>query len=309
MADSEKKLEPGSTIQGGSVKLLSRLGLGGFGEVFLARTASGLKAIKVVDTSVWSQAEYQVFNTMLMSEASFLSTLDHPALPKSGGFFAEGHRYFLVMDWVQGQTLEQYVEQNGALDLDELFGLVGVLTNVLSYLHRECRGAVVFGDLKPANVLRTGPQKYRLVDLGLVSRKGTKMSRKFAVFSPHFSAPEQARGVPSHPAQDIFSLGATVYYALSATEPEVGFSAQDLQKVMRRSLGATTPNWGEASMHCLKKLLTLLLGAMDPDPDGRPRSISAIHDAWVRTRQARERERVEMPNQMDDIVRLLYKDK
>ena len=80
---------PGSTIRNGQIKLLSRLGLGGFGEVFLAQTQDGLRAVKVVDTSSWSKSEYQVFNTMLMNEASFLRTLDHPALPKAHGFFAE----------------------------------------------------------------------------------------------------------------------------------------------------------------------------------------------------------------------------
>ena len=94
---------PGSTIRNGEIKLLSLLGLGGFGEVFLAQTQDGLKAVKVVDTSAWSKSEYQVFNTMLMNEASFLRTLKHTALPRSSGFFAEGSRYFLIMDWSRGK--------------------------------------------------------------------------------------------------------------------------------------------------------------------------------------------------------------
>ena len=310
MARTPEKLKPGDLLKNGEITLLSRLGLGGFGEVFLARTPVGLKAVKVVDTAVWSEKEYQVFNAMLMAEASFLSTLDHPALPKSAGFFAEGKRYFLVMDWVQGQTLESFVEREGPLDLDELLSLVGVLIGVLGYLHRKCEGVVVFGDLKPANIPRTGPGLYRLVDLGLVSRQGTKMSQRYAVFSPKFSAPERARGKASHPSQDIFSLGATCYFALTGREPRTGSSDKELEASMRQRLDQAGQIWGEASVHCLKKLLTLFLGALDPDPHGRPGNVLAFQEAWSRVKEVRERETREVTaGKMDDLMRFLYRKK
>ena len=301
---------PGSTVRNGEIKLLSRLGLGGFGEVFLAQTAQGLKAVKVVETSTWKENEYRVFNTMLMNEASFLSTLQHPGLPRSAGFFAEGSRYFLVMDWFKGHTLEQHVERCGPLDFDELFGLIGDLVEVLDYLHRRCEGVVVFGDLKPANILRTAPATFGLVDLGLVSRQGTKFSSKIAVFSPSFSAPERARGGESHLLHDIFSLGSTVFFALSGKEPTLGMGEKEKERILRGRFVQGSHDWGKESLHCLKKLMVLVLAAMDRDPDGRPRSILPFKELWQRTKETRLKEmQGRKDGSVDEIVRLLYEKK
>ena len=304
------ELAPGSLVRNGEIKLLSRLGLGGFGEVFLAQTQSGLKAIKVINTALWSESEYEVFNAMHMSEASFLSTLDHPTLPKFVDFFAEKSRYFLDMDWVKGQNLEEFVQNEGPLELDDLFGLLGVLTEFLAYLHRRCEGVVVFGDLKPANILRLKLGKYKLVDLGLVTKKGAKLSTKIAVFSPNYSAPERARCKASDPLQDIYSFGATIFFALTGEEPRPEFRAAELQEKIRRGLKGMDHEWGDASIHCLKKLLTLVLGAMDPDPDRRPNQIRTFEIAWQRVKDVRDKELAALPSQeTDDIVKLLYRDK
>lgn len=304
------ELGPGSLVRNGEIKLLSRLGLGGFGEVFLAQTQSGLRAVKVVNTALWSESEYEVFNAMHMSEASFLSTLDHPALPKFADFFAEKSRYFLVMDWVKGQNLEEFVQNEGPLELDDLFGLLGVLTEFLAYLHRRCEGVVVFGDLKPANILRVQSGEYKLVDLGLVTKKGAKLSTKIAVFSPNYSAPERARCKASDPIQDIYSFGATTFFALTGEEPRREYRASELQERIRRGLKRMDCDWGDASMHCLQKLLTLVLAAMDPDPDRRPDKVRTFEIAWQRTKEVRDKELAAQPSQnTDDIVKLLYRDK
>ena len=298
---------PGSIIRNGEIKLLSRLGVGGFGEVFLAQTKDGLKAVKIVDTSGWSKSEYQVFNTMLMNEASFMRTLEHKTLPRSYGFFAEGSRYFLIMDWIQGHTLEEEVERNGPLGLDELLALSGTLIEVLVYLHRRCVGVVVFGDLKPANVLKTGAGKYRLVDLGLVSKEGTLFSKQIAVFSPKYGAPERARGGASNPLHDIFSLGATLFYALTGEDPVSGLSDGQRQRLISKRLSGGKKTWGEASLHTMAQLLTLALAALDSEPEGRPASIEVFRQAWERCRRVRSDEvKSQESGSVDQIVRLLY---
>ena len=296
---------PGSTIRNGEIKLLSRLGLGGFGEVFLAQTQSGLKAVKVVDTSDWSKNEYQVFNTMLMNEASFLRTLDHPALPKAHGFFAEGKRYFIVMDWFKGQNLEQFVEREGPLSHDELFGLTGALIKLLGYLHLECEGVVVFGDLKPANVVRTGVGMYRLVDLGLVSQKGTKFSREIAVFSPKYGAPERGKGGAAEPIHDIYSLGATVHFGMTGKVPPNDLTDEQKARLVARTLNQELTDWSGESLRALADLLSLSLAAVDQDPKARPPGIRVFLKSWERCRQAREQD-TRNKGTVDDIVRHLY---
>ena len=300
---------PGSTIRNGEIKLLSLLGLGGFGKVFLAQTGEGLKAVKVVETSSWSKSEYQVFNTMLMNEASYLRTLKHPALPGSSGFFAEGSRYFIVMDWVQGKTLEQYVSREGTLPLDELFGLTGALIDLLRYLHTECEGVVVFGDLKPANVLRTAPCIYRLVDLGLVSQKGTKFSKEIAVFSPKYGAPERGQGGAADPIHDIYSLGATVYYAMTGKEPLPDLTDDQRTRLVARALKQES-DWDRDSQLAMAELLSLSLAALDSDPQARPPHIGVFKKCWEECREVREKDvGRRVGGSADDIVRKLYKKK
>lgn len=263
-------------IAGGRYRLISVLGLGGFGEVYLAEGPQGLVAIKVVDTAGWSQREYKVFNALLVNEASFLSTLSHPALPKLRELFAEATRYFLVMDWVSGQTLEEAVLCHGPFSFEEAFRLLDQLLSALEYLHNECSPSVIFGDLKPANILRTQDGQFRLVDLGLVTREGSSLTGDFAVYSPPFSAPERAQGQPSSKRHDVFSLAATVLFVLTARRPGV----EQTQAILRTRL-AKEP-FPEMARHRAEQLLMVLLACFESDPAARPPNLRALRSSWRR---------------------------
>lgn len=273
-------LSAGQQVGEGRYTLHSTLGLGGFGEVFLAAGADGPVAIKVVDTALWSEREYRVFNALMVSEASFLSTLEHPALPRLREFFAESSRYFLVMDWVAGPTVEELVRTSGPLSLKEGLKLFESLLEALEYLHETCYPAVIFGDLKPANVVRdplTGA--YRLVDLGLVTREGVGLTGDFAVYSPPFSAPERARGQSSARSHDIFSLSATVLHALLG---EGGL--ERAESGLRTVFEGQTLCRGELAVQRLSQFLTLMLSGLHPDPAGRPGSLRPLRetlDRWL----------------------------
>jgi serine/threonine protein kinase len=310
--NSPRQIGPGTQARGGQLKFLSLLGEGGFGQVFLAETAQGLRAVKVVDTSVWSKREYEVFNAMLMAEASFLGTLQHPVLPEFSQLIAEGNRYFLVMEWVRGQNLEDYVKQQGVLGLEDFFLLLGSLIQVLHYFHRECEGGVVFGDLKPANVLRAGLGEYRLVDLGLASKKGHRMGGRFSIFSPAFSAPEFIVGALSHPAQDLYSLGATMMFALSGEEQRRGWSGRRAADLSRRWLSFRKGDWkgSRDSLQRFEELLDLVLACLEHDPGWRPASIRLLKDRWEAV--ARDLASEEQPSnagRAEDIMARLYESK
>lgn len=308
-------LKPGDCVGEGRYKLISSIGLGGFGEVFLAEgpeaptgqrqagREGALLAVKVVETACWSEREYQVFNALMVSEASFLSTLDHPSLPKLRAFFAESSRYFLVMDWVSGKTLEELVKSQGRLGLEDGLSLLGALLEALEYLHDECQPAVVFGDLKPANVLRTFEGTYRLVDLGLATREGARLTGGFAVYSPPFSAPERASGQASAVSHDIYSLSATVVYALTGALPPGG-AESNLRKVYDRQ----TLVEGKLCVQRLGKLMTLLLAGLHPDPRARPRTLAPLREAVDRWLDVYEQERREHRDRRSptEILRGLY---
>lgn len=287
-------------IGDGRYRLLSTLGLGGFGEVFLAEGPQGLVAVKAVDTAGWSPREYQVFNALMVNEASFLSTLSHPALPKLREFFAEATRYFLVMDWVSGQTLEEAVLCDGKFSFEEAFRLLDQLLSALEYLHDRCLPPVVFGDLKPANVLRTREGRYRLVDLGLVTREGSRLTGDFAVYSPPYSAPERATGQPSAKRHDVYSLAATVLYVLTARPPKLQESEVLIRSRMSRETG------DERQRHRAEQLLMVLFACLEEDPAARPGTLRPLRSAWRRWSSF---ELSEQPPEPDEILRGLYGDR
>lgn len=283
-------------IGGGRYRLLSTLGLGGFGEVFLAEGPQGLVAVKAVETAGWSRREYKVFNALLVSEASFLSTLSHPALPKLREFFAESTRYFLVMDWVSGQTLEEAVLCHGAFSFEEAFRLLDQLLGALEYLHDECSPSVIFGDLKPANVLRTKDGQFRLVDLGLVTREGSSLTGDFAVYSPPYSAPERAKGQPGSKRHDVYSLAATLLFVLTGHPPGV----EQAQVTLRARLAKEV--FDETRRHRAEQLLTVLIACLESEAAARPANLLPLRSSWKRWSDSRPRQ----SEAGGDILRGLY---
>lgn len=277
---SEQKFRPGQYVRDGSYRLLSSLGIGGFAEVFLTESPQGLVAVKVVDTSSWSEREYRVFNALMVSEASFLSTLQHPALPKLRAFFAEGSCYFLVMDWVRGQTLEELVREEGALSLEQGLVLLEQSLDLFGYLHDDCRPGIVFGDFKPANLLRTYKGKYRLVDLGLASREGACLTREFAVYSPPYSAPERAKGEASSKQHDVYSLSATMVYALTGKPP-----LRQAEVSLRRFFERLRTQLEPSAAKSLGQLLTLLLAGLHPEPGSRLACLAPLREVLERYRR------------------------
>lgn len=288
-------------IGGDRYRLLSTLGLGGFGEVFLAEGPGGLVAVKAVDTAGWNEREYRVFNALMVSEAAFLSTLSHPALPKLREFFAEGSRYYVVMDWVSGQTLEEAVLCHGRFSLGEAFRMLDQLLKAFEYLHDECRPAVIFGDLKPANVLRTREGDYRLVDLGLVTREGNRLTGDFAVYSPPYSAPERAQGQPSSKRHDVYSLAATVVYVLTARSPQ----GRDVEAHLRTAYSHYEASPGKR--HRAEQVLTVLLSCLQEEPMARPSGLRPLRSALERWASSKESEALEQPE--GEILRGLYQRK
>ncbi len=153
-------------------------------------------------------------------EAQLLRELNHPSLPRIYAHFSEGGNWYLVMDFIQGETLEDYLaRQGGRLPLKEVFALGIQLCKVLEYLHTR-QPPVIFRDLKPANVMLTPDQRVYLIDFG-IARHFTpgKQHDTIAFGSPGYAAPEQYGKAQTSPRSDLFSLGALLHQLLTGTDP------------------------------------------------------------------------------------------
>ena len=190
------------------------------GSVYLAQDTRLPRqwALKELILNSQEAAEIAEAEAAFVAEAQILSHLNHPSLPRVVDFFQENGRHYLVMDYVEGTTLEHQLEK-GPLGVGEALKLAVQIAETLEYLHGQPQ-PVIFRDLKPANIIITGSGKPMLVDFGIarVFRHGAGSDTR-ALGTPGYAAPEQyGRGQSDH-RTDLYALGATLHHALSGSDP------------------------------------------------------------------------------------------
>lgn len=140
-------------------------------------------------------------------EAGLLRLLEHPFLPKMIDYTERGEYCYIIMEYIRGKSLEQYLQEGHVFSLEEILHTGDVILQVLEYLHSR-KPAVYYGDLKPANLMLTAQKRLYLVDFGSAvfsysaSYKETKGTRGYA-------APEQMQG-EINAASDFYALGKTL---------------------------------------------------------------------------------------------------
>jgi len=204
--------------------IMSKVGAGGFGSVYKAtdrQSGDRLVAIKEVRlVGLQPQAMIEA-TSAFQREVSVLSHLDHPHLPRLFEHFQTPGHWYLVMDFIAGETLEEYQSKapNRRLLLSEVLNIGIQLCTVLHYLHSQ-QPAIVFRDLKPANIMRTSTGQLYLIDFGIARYfKPGQAKDTVALGSPGYAAPEQYGRVQTTPRADIYSLGAVLHQLLTTRDP------------------------------------------------------------------------------------------
>lgn len=200
--------------------ILERVGTGGMGAVYLAeRLNSDFKqkvALKIIKRGMDSEAILKRFAT----ERKILSTLKHPNIAQllDGGISTDGLPFF-VMEYVEGQTLIQYCQQNN-LSLKSRLKLFQQICAAVENAHRNL---IIHRDLKPSNILVTNDGIPKLLDFGvskLLSDSETEITlTQNKVFTPEYASPEQILDKNVTTATDIYSLGIILYELLSGHRP------------------------------------------------------------------------------------------
>src|SRR5579885_462690 len=204
----------------GRYHLLARLGAGGFGAVYRAEDTSlgnRMVAIKEMVQSGLKPAELTEATEAFQREAYLLAGLKHPNLPHIYDHFREAGRWYLVMDFIEGQTLEAILEQTPAnrLPVNDVLKIGLQLANVLDYLHTT-QPPIIFRDLKPANVMLTATGHVYLIDFGIARLFNPGQAKDTLIIgTPGYLAPEGYGKAQTTPRSDIYSLGATLHQLLS----------------------------------------------------------------------------------------------
>lgn len=210
-------------VLGGRYQVERILGEGGMGAVYLARDQRlpRVWAIKEMTDAFVQPAERAEAVASFETEARMLSQLEHPNLPRITDYFSEAGRQYLVMDYVEGETLEELVQRRGKLSVDEALDLAVQVAEVLEFLHRQTP-PVIFRDLKPANIIVTPQGTPKLIDFGIARffTSGQAADTR-ALGTPGYAAPEQYGRGQSDARTDLYALGATLHHALSGVDPSL----------------------------------------------------------------------------------------
>jgi serine/threonine protein kinase len=204
--------------------ILGQAGRGGFGAVYKAsdtQFGNRLVAIKEMSQSNLDAQELREASEAFKREALMLAGLTHPNLPRIYEQFTDGGRSYLVMDFIEGETLEAHLTGLGSkrLPIDRALDIALQLCSVLHYLHTR-QPPIIFRDLKPANVMLTPGGHIYLIDFGIARHFKPGQSRDTtALGSSGYAAPEQYGRAQSTPAADIYALGATLHQLLSGDDP------------------------------------------------------------------------------------------
>jgi eukaryotic-like serine/threonine-protein kinase len=270
--------------------IMSKVGAGGFGSVYKARDIQNgdrLVAIKEVSLlGLHPQAMIEA-TTAFQREVSVLSQLDHPNLPRLYEYIQTPGHWYLVMDFIAGETLEQYQSKtpNGRLLLSEALDIGMQLCLVLDYLHSQ-QPPIVFRDLKPANIMRTPTGQLYLIDFGIARYFKPGQAKDTVALGSHgYAAPEQYGKAQTTPRADIYSLGAVLHQLLTARDPsEAPFRFQPLRPKSHSEPGSLTTGMVDVLVNKLETLITSML-AMDvnkrpPDVARVKQELHVISTLW-----------------------------
>jgi eukaryotic-like serine/threonine-protein kinase len=205
-------------------RIIGVVGRGGFGAVYKAqdtRAAGQLVAVKEMSKEGLSPQQIAEATGTFKREALILSGLAHPNLPRIYDHFVDDRRWYIIMDFIEGETLEELLlKATGGYFLVERVLEIGIrLCGVLEYLHSQ-QPPVIFRDLKPANIMLTPAGSLYLIDFGVARRFKLGKARDTIPFgSPGYAAPEQYGSAQTTPLSDIYSLGVTLYQMLTGIDP------------------------------------------------------------------------------------------
>lgn len=266
-------LERGSLLNK-RYRIVEILGQGGMGSIYRA-VDENLGVSVAVKENLFTTEE---FARQFRREAVILASLRHPHLPRvTDHFVIEGQGQYLVMDYIEGEDLRERMDREGVLSDAEVVVLGAAICEALTYLHSR-QPQIVHRDIKPGNVKISPAGQIVLVDFGLakVIQGGQATTTGARAMTPGYSPPEQYGTARTDHRTDIYSLGATLYVALTGQLPEDAL-ARAMEQAELTQVRKHNPKVS-------KRLAAAIEKALELRPDDRFQSAEEFKQALLNAR-------------------------
>ncbi len=203
----------------GKYEIVKELGRGATSTVYLALDTFSQQqvALKVFNLNVLRDStRAKAYRKLLLTEASLAGKLSHPHIVKVFDAVMDGDVNYMVMEYVEGETLEKYGEVDHLMDLGHIAEIIYKCCKALEYAQYQ---GVTHRDIKPANILISGESDIKISDFGAAVIDNQQSTQVSGVGSPAYMSPEQIRELPLTHQTDIYSLGVTMYRLLTGKLP------------------------------------------------------------------------------------------
>jgi eukaryotic-like serine/threonine-protein kinase len=257
----------------GDYEVVSMLGAGGMGRVYRVRNliSDRTEAMKVLLPDLVVE---QDLAGRFISEIRMLASFDHPNIAQFYTAFQVDNQLVMMMEFVEGYTLEQLATQ-GPLPESDTINYMQQVLSALSYAHGR---GVVHRDIKPANIMLTSHGVVKLMDFGIakaqrevdLTRPGTTMG------SLYYMSPEQVRGEAVDARSDIYSIGIMMYELMAGRRP---FEADSAYAILNQQCNVAPQPPVEINPQLPAALSEIILCALQKDPANRFQNAQAVHNA------------------------------
>ncbi len=203
----------------GKYQILGELGKGATSAVYLGMDpfANRKVAVKVVEREVLGDKEHgKRFRKLFLTEASLAGKLSHPHIAAIYDAVADEEGSYIVMEYVDGGTLEQYTKHDSLLPINKIVEIIFKCCKALDYAHRH---GVIHRDIKPANILLAKDTDIKISDFGAALTTAAETTQVSGIGSPAYMSPEQVQEQQLTHQTDIFSLGVVMYQLLTGSLP------------------------------------------------------------------------------------------
>lgn len=273
----------------GNRRIVKKLGQGGMGVVYLAEHMhlDKLFAIKSLRKELTSNPQ---FSQSFFQEANNQGRLDHPNIVQVTDYEEQHGQFFLVMEYVDGEDLDQLIRRKGKLTVKEALPIMKDILAGLGYAHRN---AMIHRDIKPSNIMVDKEGRARVTDFGL-SVLMSDENRSSKVGTPEYQSPEQIDpnclapgGILDH-RTDIYSLGIVFYEMLTGTIPFEG----DRETVYQKQLQSSIPEPRKINKNIPKELSRIIKRCVAKDPDERFQGCDELLKAVIAYEKRKIRQRI-----------------